>query len=542
MNLADIREAIKSKTGYPERGTTGTIRLNRLINHALRQVRGDMPEVLLREEYRFELEKPISESTKADGTVLGLHPSGAVVGETADPQTWVLGPFAQTDTVLQTLFDPGYQQGVYRGRWLDVERDGKIWTLRVHDIYATLEDNVPGPGFHVTGWNIVVDKPWDNTTDLAIPYKLYTYEYPYPGDVIRVRQVIIDPDGRRSSMRFSTLPDSLASFKIQNGWKASGTPMVSARGDFFQLEPPHYTPDIEADAEPATGDIAGTWTGPTMKYGWGHSGLGFSQTEQPTYGVAGTFSYRVVHVWGRHQPLLNNVTEKRVFYPFYYSAPSPPTKQVATIWGGSAIKITTPDIEYIYGYGQDSTLPSYHHNGYEKWIYRARHGINTAKANPAMSGSNYPEVEEDGVYYLWKITEGDVTVTRDRGDQDPAERLEPIRESHGHYHLRFDYLPSDIKDVLMSVVRRPETLTYDTDAPRIPPEAMDALINLTCSYILGERDGSVDRVAMYRALYNDDLRRLRSLAALDSHVKPAFSDGLSPTGQPAIIPGDVTGW
>lgn len=538
MNLADIREAIKSKTGYPERGTTGTIRLNRLINHALRQVRGDMPEVLLREEYRFELSKPISESTRANGTILGLHPSGAIAGETADPQTWVLGPFTAADTVLMGLFDPGATQGVYRGRWLDVERDGKVWTLRVHDIYLKVTDSYPD---NLYNWNIVVDKPWDNTTDLAIPYKLYTYEYPYPGDVVRVRQVIIDPDGRRSTMRFSTLPESLASFKIQNGWKATGTPQISARGDFFQLEPPHYTPEIELDTTPA-GDPVGSYTGPTNYYAWGHSGTGTTQTEQPTYGVAGTFSYRVVHVWGRHWPLLNNVTEKRTFYPWYYSAPSPPTAQISTGWGGPAVKLTTPDIEYVYGYGQDSTLPSYHRNGYEKWIYRARHDIDKTTTNPAMSGSNYPEVEKDGVYYLWKITEGDVTVTRDRGDQDPVERLETIRESHGHYHIRFDYLPNDINDVLMSVIRRPETLTYDTDAPRIPPEAMDALIHLTCSYILGERDGSADRVAMYRALYNDDLRRLRSLAALDSHVRPSFSDGLSPTGQPAIIPGDVTGW
>ena len=59
MNLQDLRAAIRVKTGYPARGDTGTKRLNNVLNQALRKLWGEIPEVLLREEYRIILEPQI---------------------------------------------------------------------------------------------------------------------------------------------------------------------------------------------------------------------------------------------------------------------------------------------------------------------------------------------------------------------------------------------------------------------------------------------------------------------------------------------------
>ena len=56
MNLADLREAIRVKTGYPERGESGTRRINNIINQSLRTLWGEIPEVLLRDEERVQLE------------------------------------------------------------------------------------------------------------------------------------------------------------------------------------------------------------------------------------------------------------------------------------------------------------------------------------------------------------------------------------------------------------------------------------------------------------------------------------------------------
>ena len=56
MNLYSLREAVRTKTAYPERGDTGKARLNRVINYSLRQLRRDAPEALFSEEWRFGLE------------------------------------------------------------------------------------------------------------------------------------------------------------------------------------------------------------------------------------------------------------------------------------------------------------------------------------------------------------------------------------------------------------------------------------------------------------------------------------------------------
>ena len=68
MNLAELREAIRVKTGYPERGDTGTKRINNVLNQSLRQLWGEIPEVLLREEERLQLEPQRKVTVKLDAS------------------------------------------------------------------------------------------------------------------------------------------------------------------------------------------------------------------------------------------------------------------------------------------------------------------------------------------------------------------------------------------------------------------------------------------------------------------------------------------
>ena len=81
MNLSELREAIRVKTGYPERGNAGTLRINNVLNQALRKLWGEIPEVLLREEHRIELEPPrtftvvLDVSVSTERRVLTVHSS-----------------------------------------------------------------------------------------------------------------------------------------------------------------------------------------------------------------------------------------------------------------------------------------------------------------------------------------------------------------------------------------------------------------------------------------------------------------------------------
>jgi len=530
MNLSKIRELIQAKTGFPERGAAGTARLNTLINHGLNQLRGDMPEVLLREEFRFDLEVPIELGTLSvlgtDGMVMtnGPHNPGTA-GATYFPED-----FVGSNTYYR-----------YRARDIDItDAEGEPRTFKIQDLVK----EVAVPGGEVT-WFIYLSTPWHNLTDTGLTYKVYTYEYPYPADTIRVRNVIIDPEGRSSDVQFSSYPDSMASRKIQNGWKEKGTPLVSARGDFFQLEPPHYIPAVAVAAP-----VADPTNEYQYEYQWGYDGSWLpagpnTLVENRKWGPAGSFSYITAHVWGRRPPSSDYRgarTQEGKLLPYYISAHSKASAVQAVVWGGAAVKITTPDIDYVYGYSPDNTLKSHHHNGVEKWIFRARHTENYTNNHANNLGTIHGPVEPDLVYYLWRIIPGYETVTYDRGDDDPVDRRFQLINSAGHYHIRFDYLPTEADDVLLSLIRRPHELNYDTDTPRIPPEASEALISVVCSYVAGERDGSADRVAMYKTLYQQELRKLRSIAALDSHVKSSFGDGLTGGPRSRSVPGTVKGW
>jgi len=447
-----------------------------------------MPEALMKEEFRFRLEPPVSTNTIS------------VVA--ADPLTMVVvaTPTDLTETSFAT-------DGTLVARWLEIQTGSRYVYRRVKDVYVVLS----GPGDSVATWYIVMDKPWENTTDTELTYRIFTKEYPYPSDVQKIRKIIYDPEVSSHKVTYSLLADELYEWRLGHGYRDSGVPQRAARGDFYTLPSPHYKPAVS------------TLSNDGLK--WGYDG----SDEDPDYGPAGTFSYKVMHVWGR-RPLLDpshkrpSSSTSSTLAPFYVSSPSEASDQVTTTWGAGVIQVDTPDIDYMSGYGHDtsaSTL-SYHHNGVEKWIFRARHATTTGS-------TNHPDVESDGIYYLWKIVKGyeatSNSPTYDLGQEDPVDKTVPLKDVHGHFHIRFDSYPESSVDMLMSIIRRPDTLKYDTDVSRVPPECYGALIDLTCSYLVGRRDGEPKRESYYFSRYLGEVDRLRGLYTFSGFQNPAFGDG-----------------
>lgn len=493
MNLSTLRETIRTKTGYPERGTTGVDRINRVINYALRQLWRDAPEALFREEWRFRLEKEIS--------------AGTLDVDSDDPLVFSIGI---TAVVLAT-------NGTLRARWLEVKKGSVYYLFRIKDVYLDAT---------TASYKIVVDKPWLNNTDTGLSYRIFTYEYPYPADAEKIRSVIRNPDTNPRELLEVLHPESLAAWRLGVGWRASGTPDKYARGDYFQLPAPHYTPTVEVIPEH---DMTNAW-------GFDDAGVEHgSGGTAPQYGVAGTFSYRVCHVWGRWPHY--NVNQDGILQPFYISSPSPPTSEIDTTWGSSSIQVSSPNIEYLDGYGSDTTLNSYHRSGLEKWWFRARH-----KTEAASSSNNAatPEVEDDEVYYLWRVTEGEKTLVYDRGDYDPVDKRVTLKDFHGHFHLRFDRSSNVEEPMLCRLVRRPDSLKHNNDAPRIPSDCFEAIISLACAYLAGDRDGNVDRKGMYYGEYLSELDRLKRAYTFSGAEHGPFGDGLATRGRYGFSSYDIT--
>ena len=490
MDLAGLRSQVMAVTGYPERGTVGQQRLNSAINYSLRQLWREMPEALMKEEFRFRLEPPVSTNTIS------------VVSADTLTMLVVATPTALTATSFAT-------DGTLTARWIEITTGGRYVYRRVQDVYS-VETTVDGATVYT--WYIVMDKPWENATDTALTYRIFTKEYPYPSDVQKIRKIMYDPENSSHKITYSLMSDELYEWRLGHGFRDTGVPQRAARGDFFTLPSPHYKPVVSLNTSQGAS--------------WG-SGSG---SEDLDYGPAGTFSYKVMHVWGR-RPLLGPSHKRpsssvNTLMPFYLSSPSEASDQITTTWGSGSIQISTPDIDYVSGYGHDTeaTIKSYHHNGVEKWIFRARHATTTGS-------TNHPDVESDGIYYLWKIVKGheatSLTTLYDAGQEDPVDKTIPLKDVHGHFHVRFDSYPESAADVLMSIIRRPDTLKYDTDVSRVPPECYGALIDLTCSYLVGRRDGEPKRESYYFSRFLAEVERLRSVYTFSGFQDPAFGPGLS---------------
>jgi len=56
MDLAQLRSDARTITGYPERGNSGSTRLNNVITLAMRQLWREVPERYLSESFRIRAE------------------------------------------------------------------------------------------------------------------------------------------------------------------------------------------------------------------------------------------------------------------------------------------------------------------------------------------------------------------------------------------------------------------------------------------------------------------------------------------------------
>ena len=258
MNLSDLREAIRVKTGYPERGETGSRRLNNVINQSLRTLWGEIPEVLLRTEERLELEPPRKFTVVLDST---------------DKKSFVVStgetPFSNSEI----------SQRILSGRWFEWQYNGKWYQRRISEAFLDLDD---------LKQVVAVTEPVPTeiaSTSTAMTAYIYTYEYPYDADIQSIRRIVKNPETNPREVPISVIGAEMTGAKIGTGWQSQGDIQYFSRGDFYQQEAPHYKPQ----ASRLSGHQAD-------KDQWGFNGT--TGAENTEYGPAGEFSYRVCHVWG----------------------------------------------------------------------------------------------------------------------------------------------------------------------------------------------------------------------------------------------------
>ena len=136
-------------------------------------------------------------------------------------------------------------------------------------------------------------------------------------------------------------------------------------------------------------------------------------------------------------------------------------------------------------------------------------------------------MEDDGIYYLWKVVDGETTEVFDVGQMDPVAKGYQLKDFMGHYHIRFDKRPSSEDQILVSCIKRPPTLNYETDSPNLPPECYGCIVELACSYLVGDRDGEIKRKSVYYDAHLLELQKLKRMYTFSGHERPAFGNGVS---------------
>mgnify|MGYP003651646443 FL=1 len=262
----------------------------------------------------------------------------------------------------------------------------------------------------------------------------------------------------------------------------TGRPTSVFRGPHRQIDAPMVPPIVETTDE---NDVSLSWAGP----------------DNP-----GTFDYCITYVWGNRDS--EEQSAAGFFEPKWESSPSPVTTRVSPTSTNSVV-LTLPATDqglddYYYHTGSAIALRGrYRGSGIRIRIYVRRHASENIGYIP-----NHPM--NDGVFYLLTevepgATSGLVQYTHN-GNIMPDYRRR-LKEIHGYQTVRFHPMPDARYEIDCRVLRKPQRLVNDQDAPRVHVEAIEALVYKTL-HMLHLMEGAADLAADAEARYQDMLKTL----------------------------------
>jgi len=446
MNLADIRDRVFSQVDWaPTQSSDATTRVNRLINRAYMQLAEEAPFLFFEQTLRIATlpDFPAQSITTAAGGPDRLRVSSS------DP--WVLERTPLNTATGLTLWD---EAGYWNSRMIEVtDPSGQIHRHRIRDIWT--DDSGPRQ-------NLSLYRPWHNTTDTGMDYRIYTDAYSLPDNLIQVHSMRLAKSNQNWPLDIiSQMEAEKLSLADSPSQVSAGVPRVAWRRGHFSLDAPFVSPT----AAVTTGV---NWEGP-----------------EP----AGEFSYLMTYCWGYRDeeiqtfgPAGSMVTSRAAHpEPRWESPPSPISAVVSNTNAGTnqRIQLTLPNLGFMQGFGVNTTQ-RYGHGGFFKRIYRRRHSIDRSVAYTTllrdMPGGD--QIQSSPVYYLLAEVD-DFTITYDDIGVASPDYHRRLRESHGYQSVAFYPRPDQRYELDVRCVKRPMALVDDQDSPLIHRDAMEVLIYKT---------------------------------------------------------------
>ena len=471
MDLGEIRSGMFSQADWsPKQSQDAIDRANQFINRAYFQIAQEAPFLFFESRLGFATIADSDPDTAAirDATGNPAHAADTISTVTLD--SWVLKRDLPTTTAGITVWDVS---GRWRGRDILITApDGIRHRRKIRDVWTTANVQY-----------ISLYRPWANSSDTLMTWRIYTEDYYLPDDVMEVTSLRLfeknqnwplDILGQMEAEQLSLVdvPDSVA----------EGVPRVAFRRPNWQIESPTTAPVTT---------VQGAWQGP-----------------EP----AGEFEYCFTYCWGYRDSDFRDFGPEGPYgaaqaspsrlEPLWESSPSPVSSAIALNDDTNGrIVLGLPDIDYMQGFGRTAD-PRYRHSGWRKRIYRRRKTVNTANyiSLPVQLNGAIDQETPDAFFLLADIA-GWQTALSDDGSILPDYHRR-LREVNGYQALRMYPRPNKRYQVDIRCIRRPMPLKDDSDAPLVHPDAMNLVLYRSIASLY-EAQGSIDLADRALIRYND---------------------------------------
>lgn len=311
-------------------------------------------------------------------------------------------------------------------------------------------------------------------------YRIYTEAYELPADVVELRSARLFDD-QHYPLEVMTQHDMERYEYLDYKGEQSGRPSRIFRGRHKQIDAPTQAPTVTTLDN---NDLSG-WKGP-----------------QPL----GKFDFCYTYVWGKRESELDAPSGNSE--PRWESAPSPISSAIEVTSDSETIRVGLPNVDQEMNFfkehdGSNVVVPIRSgRSGLKKRIYLRRYTA-TPSSGTMGTANTVHKIETPEIFYLLAEVDGGVTTYSIDGTVIP-DYYRRLKETHGYQAIRFWPVPDGSYEVDCRVLRRPQPLVHDHDAPRIHEEAIDTLIQRALIFFY-EMNGQYDVSQLADARYRDAL-------------------------------------
>ena len=473
MNKGEIRRRVLEQVDWqPDQSAAFKARVDRLINRAYQQLMLEAPFLFFEQDVRVFTEADTGNASAAADRIRVYGTSGA---EVADRYVLTRGPYLTSATTNAWATD-----GTWEGRRIECTRaNGKVISRQCREFWQEAPTETTLQDF------VTIEHPWLNTTDEDMEYRIYTPEYDLPADVVELRSARLHESSPYDLEIINQNDAERLEYTDFQG-EQIGRPDKLFRGRHWQIDAPTIAPAVRY----VESDNVGFWKGPDP---------------------AGTFDYCYTYIWGKRNQALDHPSDHST--PKWESAPSPISAVIDQGESGQKggpvagiIRLILPNVDHELNFFKEYSDASSaiitpkrtQRSGLRKRIYLRRY--------TAVDPGETTRIESPEVFYLLAEVDGHVT-EYDHDGTDIPDYYARLKEVHGYQSIRLHPHPDDTYAIFCRVLLRPQPLVNDHDAPRVPEEAADALIQRVLAFMY-EMTGNAEVSQLAESRYNQLLATL----------------------------------